>query len=577
MNSIDFSRSRAILIGTAKYSQGLEQMPAARNSLVAMRELLVGPLCGWPLNRVTLFEDKTTRDGLNQQIAELIHETTDVLLLYYVGHGQLLDGEHLGLALVDTHKEPKMRYSTSLRMTDLRTELKYGCNARVKLLILDCCFSGIDTKNTQGTGLADQVQVATKVEGAYTLTASRASQKAIYQDGGTGLTYFTKIFDEIVRDGIPGAGAELTLKDIHKEVAARFLRLELSDGQLRPEPSVLAIDTAEELAFARNVRAAQTASVPLPSEPDVPLVQPPPAHLHGVKLFERLRMLINAVSTPSTPTAFDVVLVAAGLLPTEVVQVVHRLTKLDPQEAQRLVDRAPCVVLAGVDRVTAVKAEAKLMVAGATATLRRASPPDLAGSRTRSAQLPLPLDGLAPPSPHAAGTPDRWQRTGVQWLVFLACVLAMIGIPGSGAAWAPVRSDLAAIDAYQATNGTSIGEPHTAGFGWPIFLVGLVGLCFACYGPVLVLRIVPKSVGTTVRFIVAILGIGLSAGIAYSASGGGAILYALIMPPEAALITSECTLFFLFLVALGWENELTHWLARWAATWNKNPRPRRRR
>lgn len=252
MNSIDFSRSRAILVGTARYTHGLAQMRAAHNSLATMRELLIGPLCGWPPERVTTFEDKTTRYGLNQQIAKLIHDTTDVLLFYYVGHGQLLDGEDLGLALVDTHTEPHMRRSTSLCLNALRTELKHQCRARVKLVILDCCFSGIATRNTKGAGLADQVRAAAEVEGAYTLTASRASQKALHQDGPDGLTYFTKIFAEVVRDGIPGAGAKLTLKDIHRQVAARFQRLDLPDGQLRPEPSVLAVDTAEELVLARN-------------------------------------------------------------------------------------------------------------------------------------------------------------------------------------------------------------------------------------------------------------------------------------------------------------------------------------
>lgn len=278
MNSIDFSRSRAILVGTAHYTHGLKRMDAARNSLETMRGLLTGPLCGWPPECVKVFEDKTTRDGLNQEIAKLIHESTDVLLFYYVGHGQLLDGEHLGMALVDTHAEPEMRHSTSLRLDDLRTELKYRCSARVKLIILDCCFSGIATRNIQGPGLADQVRMATKVEGAYTLTASRASQKAVHQEGPVGLTYFTKIFAEVVRDGIPGAGVQLTLKDIHKEVAARFLRLDLPDGLLRPEPSVLAVDTAEELAFARNIRAPQQETPPnSPPETEPPPSQPPPS------------------------------------------------------------------------------------------------------------------------------------------------------------------------------------------------------------------------------------------------------------------------------------------------------------
>ncbi|MFE6055006.1 PQQ-binding-like beta-propeller repeat protein [Kitasatospora sp. NPDC056446] len=269
MTGIDFARSTAILVGTSHYTHGLAEMRAARNSLRAMWELLTGPLCGWPASRVVVLEDLSTRDGPYERIAALIHSTTDVLVFHYVGHGQLLDGEHLGMALVDTHADPKMRYATSLRLNDLREELERRCRARVKVLILDCCFSGLATGNTQGAGLADQVRLVTKVAGAYTLTASRASQKAIFEEGRGGLTYFTKIFTEVVRAGIVGAGPELTLKAIHREVAARFLSLDLPDRHLRPEPSALVVDTADELAFARN--AVDTGALPAAERTAVPV------------------------------------------------------------------------------------------------------------------------------------------------------------------------------------------------------------------------------------------------------------------------------------------------------------------
>ncbi|MGC7096031.1 caspase, EACC1-associated type [Amycolatopsis lurida] len=271
MSGVDFARSRAILVGTAQYSRGLTAMPAARNSLRAMRELLTGPRCGWPAARVTSFENKTTRDRVDQKIAKLIHETTDVLLFYYVGHGQLLDGEHLGLALGDTHSEPNMRHATSLRMRELRTELKYRCRARVKIVILDCCFAGLATRHTQGSGLAEQVQLATKVEGAYTLAAARYWQQAHYEDGRDGLTYFTRFFTETLRDGVPGAGEWLTLGDIQTVVAARCREVDLPDGAVRPEPSTLVVDTAERFPFARNAAWTPAAAAG------------PPVVIHSVK------------------------------------------------------------------------------------------------------------------------------------------------------------------------------------------------------------------------------------------------------------------------------------------------------
>jgi hypothetical protein len=63
------------------------------------------------------------------------------------------------------------------------------------------------------------------------------------------------VLTEVVRDGIPGRGLVLTLKDVHAEVAVRFRCLTLPDDQPRPEPTTLVVDTAEELVFARNAAA----------------------------------------------------------------------------------------------------------------------------------------------------------------------------------------------------------------------------------------------------------------------------------------------------------------------------------
>jgi hypothetical protein len=141
-NRIDFDRSRAVLIGTAAYTEGLDPMPAAANSLRHMEDLLTG-LCGWPPSAVTSLKDLSTGDRRLRKVSELIGEATDVLLLYYVGHGLLLPGDDLGLALTDTDTHDALRLTTTYRLSTLREQLRYHCHARLKLTILDCCFAGI--------------------------------------------------------------------------------------------------------------------------------------------------------------------------------------------------------------------------------------------------------------------------------------------------------------------------------------------------------------------------------------------------------------------------------------------------
>jgi len=240
-DGIDFDRSRAVLIGTSSYTEGLEPMPAAANSLRRMQDLLVG-LCGWPSSAVTPFRDLSTGDPRLRKVSKLIGEATDVLLLYYVGHGFLLPGDDLGLALTDTDADAALHLITTYRLRTLREQLRYHCRARLRLIILDCCFAGIATKNAQGPGgLADRVDHASRIEGTYTWTASRASQQAVYEDGDGGLTYFTKILHEVVVSGLPGKPDWLTLADVDLAVAQRFQELPLPNTPIRPEQTRLAV------------------------------------------------------------------------------------------------------------------------------------------------------------------------------------------------------------------------------------------------------------------------------------------------------------------------------------------------
>ncbi|MER6791447.1 caspase, EACC1-associated type [Amycolatopsis mediterranei] len=258
------------MVGTATYTAGLPDMSAASRSLHAVRRALTGPSCGWPESRIAVFEDQNTGDRVPERVAKLIHETTDVLLFYYVGHGQLLPNEKLGLALTDTSKDPRLRHSTSLRFDDIRDELHYNCDARVRVVMLDCCFSGIATAGTQGVGVADQVEMLSKVEGAYTLTASRASEKAVYDVVPGGQTYFSKFLTAILEEGVPSANEYLSLAAVHKELRQRFRSLNLQDGRQRPEPSTMSRETAQDLLIARN-------SAYLPPPPPVPAADEVPA------------------------------------------------------------------------------------------------------------------------------------------------------------------------------------------------------------------------------------------------------------------------------------------------------------
>lgn len=259
---IDFARSRAILVATGEYRAGLDQMSAAINSYRTIEGLLTGPQCGWPVDRIARFPNKAKADGIESDIADLIHKTSDVLLFYYVGHGlQLASAGDLGLALTDTSTEPHLRRSTSLTLSSLREMLDQS-HCRIKLVILDCCYAGVATRNRQSAeNRSVEFERAATVEGAYTWTAARWHQSAIYQDGEDGLTYFTKVLADVIETGIPGKPARLTLKDIDSEHRRRYLRLEIPKHLSRPAPARLIVDDADRFVFAINAAPVDSDSL----------------------------------------------------------------------------------------------------------------------------------------------------------------------------------------------------------------------------------------------------------------------------------------------------------------------------
>lgn len=354
-DDIDFPRSQAILLATSAYTAGFgcAPMPAASNSLAAMRDVLQGP-CGWPASRVQVFADKGTRDFVLQDIAALIHDTTDVLLFYYVGHGQLLAGNDLGLALTDSSEDPRMRLSTSLRLSQLRQEMELNCTARIKILILDCCSSGIATKYAQGAqNLAAQVHKAAELEGegTYTWTACGHSQDTYFEPGLSGLTYFTKFLTETVRHGIRGEAAGLTVAALHRQVKARLRQTSLPNVPVTPEPTLLFHGPADAFVFARNLAPAGSAPPRRDLPPALALTVPRPADaepaitdpIAQVNALQHVGEMLNGPIPPSRSVLADAERLALRVTrrsPRETMlgSIAEKLAAQDPAAARRVAD-----------------------------------------------------------------------------------------------------------------------------------------------------------------------------------------------------------------------------------------------
>ncbi|MFJ9444559.1 caspase family protein [Kitasatospora sp. NPDC101235] len=238
-----FADSRAILIGTGTYRDtGLSRLPAALNSLRALRRTLTDPrLCGWPEERVTVIEDAADMPALVQTLRLLARETRGVLLLYYVGHGLVRPRGQLCLTLA--HTSPEHADVTGLDFEKIR-EAFLDSPAKVKAVVLDCCFAGRAIEALAG----EAAQAAsTDILGTYILTASdRTAHVVPLAEQADRTTSFTGTMVDLVRSGLPEGPEWLTLDALYP-----YLRDELIRRGL-PVPNRQGTDTAGRFAFTRN-------------------------------------------------------------------------------------------------------------------------------------------------------------------------------------------------------------------------------------------------------------------------------------------------------------------------------------
>lgn len=220
----DYQRSRAVLMGTWEYSDSeLPSIPAARFSLERLREVLSGPLCGWPEERVTVLRDEQEPGNLADRLVGLFEDVSDVALFYYVGHGQPDESDQLCLGLGHTSSKANRRYNTSLPFDAVRRALA-GSPAATKIVILDCCYAGLATEGANTLGPAGELAaVRLDVKGAYTMCAASRSAKAMCEtDGEAPQTYFTKYLADAIETGSPDGPVTLSLRSLFETARDRL-------------------------------------------------------------------------------------------------------------------------------------------------------------------------------------------------------------------------------------------------------------------------------------------------------------------------------------------------------------------
>lgn len=305
MRLADAARSRAVLIGTGQYDhERLKDQPVIPRTLRDLQQVLTDPQNGvFQRRHCQVIEDERDFTALDKALKSAAQDAEDLLFVYFVGHGLTTEPRHdlyLGLPQSDW-EDPEL---TALRYDALRTRV-LSSKAATKVIVLDCCFSGLAATET----LADHSSLLMNqiaIKGTYVLTAAHGDEAALVRLGEEH-TAFTGRLIKLLVEGIPDGPEYLSLDLIFKQLQMIMRSENLSTPQRRLTGTSEMLCLARNTAYKRQIVAPFNGSFKPPREL---------AYAFGDTVQRRLANLSEAWSglTPGLRARRVLQVVAATLL-----------------------------------------------------------------------------------------------------------------------------------------------------------------------------------------------------------------------------------------------------------------------
>lgn len=184
---------KALIVGIDYYEK-VSQLHGCVNDAYAVKAVLDrhsdGTLnFGSNIQVATGEESKLSRKKLKEQVRELFKDDSDIALFYFSGHGYI---ETTGGYLITSECKDG---DDGLPMNEI-LNLANNSPAKNKIIILDCCHSGVIGNNSENKDIANLK------EGITILTASSKDQYAIEENG-------TGVFTNLFVDALNGSAANL--------------------------------------------------------------------------------------------------------------------------------------------------------------------------------------------------------------------------------------------------------------------------------------------------------------------------------------------------------------------------------
>ncbi|CAM5742666.1 hypothetical protein SALBM311S_05568 [Streptomyces alboniger] len=238
----DPSASRAVLIGASTFTdEELNDLPAVREGVSTLYELLTGPMWHLPERHCTKVLDPETPTAVGDAIEDAADAATDTLFVYYSGHGILDSKGRLYLAVPGSRQDGNRSHLNAVPYHEWVRGPLEKCSARRRIVILDCCYSARAMDDAQGTDLAGLAEI----DGTFILTAAGRTEYALSPPGEE-YTAFTGALVRLLREGEESAPELLDLSTTAFHIRRRL------QADNRPAAHCFEEDFVGRLPFARN-------------------------------------------------------------------------------------------------------------------------------------------------------------------------------------------------------------------------------------------------------------------------------------------------------------------------------------
>ena len=239
----DPDRSRAVLIGTHTCADvDLPPVPQIHANLGGLQDALCDRQVGFFLHENCEAVEQPSREDALEAVTRRGQEAQDTFLVYYGGHAVLDDrrGDSLLLSVAESSK-PSWSF---LRIDDLQQAIR-DSDAKFRILVLDCCYSGAAATGHLGAAAESELLASqANMSGVYVLASSAANQRSLVAAGST-YTTFTGALINLLVTGIPD-GHE------HIEMHRLYQHLRLALAGPNPKPAQQSSGDAADLAIVRN-------------------------------------------------------------------------------------------------------------------------------------------------------------------------------------------------------------------------------------------------------------------------------------------------------------------------------------